>query len=786
MTPREDLVKSGLSDASMRAMSVRTVTVEELRELNLHNAEGGYYIPYWDLDGTQLLNFWRIKLLPPLLIRDGEKAREVKYVQPKGSVCHAYLPPTIEPQKWQDPKQTLYITEGEKKSVRAAQDSLTCLGVGGVDAWRTRSFKVQAECITEHAEYLAVKVEKGSQVEQLQEQICPELLAIPLEGRQVRVVFDSDARTNPDVQRALFELCLWLQGEGADAKCIYLPIRGEREESKIGLDDFLIEKGVESFLELPSTYPEHPRVKAWLRGQLDKPKVSRSVQIKCARGILNSLDLRGQRFVNPSNGEYYYRDSRTRVLHAFRWDSTEIRQVRLSSFGSLVQKEFGIGTSDTMLMSRIADLYTSGNVNRIVPRRVSWATDHALYYQLCDSYIAKVTSKRIEIVDNGTDDILFMSDQVDPVPDIYELLQLPPNSGESKWMEAIKRTQLQPMTGMSLGETQLLVVCMFYLNPMFRRWRGLMLPLELAISEPNSGKSFLYNLRRAILTGRPSLNNPPVSLRDWYAQLVAAPGIYVCDNVGELQREVRDQISDELARLVTDPNPKVEMRQLYTTANVGEWNVDATFAFTSIRNPFWKPDLLQRSIVLNLKAIPAGMRDSRWYQRQIEGSGRAEWLRDYLHTSMRFLASVEESWDDNYLSSHRLVHFEQALLHMGRALGQGDLIGGVVSKLFTYVQDVVTSNDPVLEALKVFVKEWTKTKIVKTSDITQWAEMDMDRRFSHIRILQNPVTLGRYMATHEYDITHSIGLVPLRRHNQVYYEVVKPEVEPESSKIELV
>ncbi len=772
MTPKEDLDRSGLSQSTIASMGIRPLTPLEL-DKHQRGFEGhAYLIPYFDLAGKRLPDFYRTRFLPPLKIQ----GNEVKYLQPKGSTTHVYIPPGIPYSTWQNTDVKLRFTEGEKKAAKACQEGIITLGLGGVDAWRSRRIQVSLENLTQHGEKVTVKLNGGEQADSILEQIAPELLQINWEGREVEIAFDSDMSRKPDVQRAAFEFGVWMASEGAYVKIVVLPDGPGGE--KQGLDDYLLNNSVEAFEALPRTLPQHPRLRAWLRRTLDSNRLKRSDSIKAAQAVLNSLDARGQRFVDYANGAYYYWDESSNILHGFRWESAEIRQIRLSTFGSFVQEQYGIGATDATIMGRIADLFASGkSLRSVTPRRVSHASAEAVYYQLSDSEVVKVTSGGLEFASNGLDDILFLSGQVEPLsisPEVIrEVSQEQAKEGSvPRWITALASVNLQAMSGMSIEQTRVLVAGLFYLSPLFRRWRGLMLPVELVIAEPNSGKTFLFNLRKAILNGRPSLDNPPPTQKDWYAQMSGSGGMWVCDNLGDPSKDLKDHMSDELARLVTDPDPKIEVRKLYTTMDTGVYPIDATFAITSIRNPFWKPDILQRSIMLHMKAVPKGARDPMWYQRQIRGDGRARWVVDQLLMAQKFLQEVEKNWSDTYLSSHRLVHFEQALRVMGRAMRQEELMEGAIEHLFSNVQELIVDSDPIMDALRAFVEELPRgIKEVTTSDVCKWVTADLEDRYSHLHVLSNPVRLGKYMATHEYDISEVVGLTARQKGNSKVYTV---------------
>src|SRR5262249_32700454 len=156
------------------------------------------------------------------------------------------------------------------------------------------------------------------------------------------------------------------------------------------------------------------------------------------------------------------------------------------------------------------------------------------------------------------------------------------------------------------------------LSPWINRWRGTQLPLEQAIAEAGSGKSSLYSLRLAVYSGRPDLQNVPNDLRDWYAAVSEAPGIWVGGNVRILNKEMRLRLSDDLCWLITEPHPTVTLRKLYTTSDRAQIPVNTTYAITSIYPTFQSADLQQRSVMLKFKAIPEGQRQSNWVQDKLD------------------------------------------------------------------------------------------------------------------------------------------------------------------------
>jgi hypothetical protein len=160
-------------------------------------------IPMYDYAGQQMT----IVRPDSPRIKDG---KPVKYDRSGGQRNIIDIHPRIRP-LLQNPKEPLWITEAPLKA-----DALISQGqnaVGGVGCWffRTKSLS-------------------GGKV------ILPDFQHIAWNGRDVRIVFDSDVSMNANVALAERRLALYLVGQGANVRCARLPMYPDG--SKMGVDDY--------------------------------------------------------------------------------------------------------------------------------------------------------------------------------------------------------------------------------------------------------------------------------------------------------------------------------------------------------------------------------------------------------------------------------------------------------------------------------------------------------------------------------------------------------------------
>jgi hypothetical protein len=170
-------------------------------------------LPYFDVDGAAL-EFHRFRYLEDPRTSWERKVLQTKplrYFQPPGTGLKAYFPPVLD---WReladDPRHPLLITEGEKKAASASIHGFACVGLGGVDCFASK---------------------------QIDSLLLPELMEFKWENRDVVIVYDSDAYTNPNVLAASVRLGRRLFSLGASVRITSLP--AAKDGSKQGVDDYI-------------------------------------------------------------------------------------------------------------------------------------------------------------------------------------------------------------------------------------------------------------------------------------------------------------------------------------------------------------------------------------------------------------------------------------------------------------------------------------------------------------------------------------------------------------------
>ena len=212
-----DLRKSGLSDETIEQSGLYSVRPNDLKHVTgLAKVESMLAIPYSS-------EFTRYKVFPTSLKVQGKKFR---YTQPKGTGVHVYVPPMARA-GLHDTAIPLGIVEGEKKALKACQEGVRCVAIGGLWNW----------------------LEGG--------RLTPEIQAIPWQGRPVTLYPDSDVWKRQDLIEAVYRLGQALEAEGAQVDVCALG--NGPGETKQGLDDFLCDATTDDLKGRPHIPLTHKR-----------------------------------------------------------------------------------------------------------------------------------------------------------------------------------------------------------------------------------------------------------------------------------------------------------------------------------------------------------------------------------------------------------------------------------------------------------------------------------------------------------------------------------------------
>lgn len=767
----DDLARSGLTPTDIKA---KPLGPAEKQMTNSPQGADGYVLPYFSLYGEPL-KYYRVRLFN----------NDPKYKQTVNSSNHVYFPPQLAGML--GTAKYLLLTEGEKKAAAACRAGFPCVALSGVDSWKSRTVVLPKDA-------KLVQGKDGSVIARLEgNQKALEGLGdgyavgfqeiidfVSKRNIPIIIAYDSDSvlGTKPDVQRAAAVLGYELRFRGIPLKHIrQLILSGEQSGlRKIGLDDLLVhpelgamslEGQINKCLAQKSAFPIHPNPKEYVNKKLQRNNLSRQEAQALGTAVLSDLDAKGTRLYSPNDDNLYYFDRAAKHLMKVNFKFLDPEYAK-SDFGKKMYRDYNVAGHETRLMSWVGTMFSGESpIEDVYPERVVTVRGDTMYYQLNDGQTVKVNADQISVIDNGEDNLLFESGHVAPITEkeiteaVAKVRAMP---WESWWLQVLQEARIK---NSEADYQRKLLALLYNISPWMYRWRGTQLPVEMTCGEAGSGKSTLYLLRLGIMNGKPVLRNAPNDLRDWGASVASTGGLHVTDNVHMSNTSLRQELSDELCRLVTEPDPHIERRKLYSDNVLVRTPVKSVFAITAIKQPFTNVDIIQRSIITELdKGTDEDLTyDGDWEKHQMaKYGGRAMWLAHQFVFQQKLFQQIRENWRANYKAKYRLINIEQLLQMAAQVYGwDGSWIPGYVEES----RDERSSDtDWALSGIKEYVTIISNTMTsaqlnafnFTASSLSEWAESNPE--YSDCAMLTNTRQLGKYMSQNKHTISMVAGVVP--------------------------
>jgi hypothetical protein len=789
----EDLANSGLLPSDVRA---RVAGANEKQATNTPLGVDAYVLPYHDLNG-KVIPFYRLKLL-------NSPDPDIKYKQLVASGNHLYFPPGLD--KLLRHAKYILLTEGEKKAAAAVKAGFPCVALGGVESWRNRTltFSKDTQVGESKSGALVLKIPAGSEAKEETDSLATglkEVIQLSMKNDiPIIIVYDSDfvygANTKEpvrfEVQRAAATLGFELRANGVSfnniRQLVLLPEDPLPEGTKLGLDDYLLNdslgpdmlhQAIHDNMRQRTAFPRHPNVRGYVNKKLAKTHISRNDMNALSTAITCDLDINGMRLHCTDDDNMYYFDEKTHKLLKVHF--TQYMDFAKTSFGRKLYDTYGITQGDQRLIQVLNSQFCGEEpIQKVRPEKIMTVRGDTLYYQISDGRMVKVDASGIRIMQNGGDEVLFegeMVEEIDHTELSKALAQLSGKRPKNLWYEVLKQSRIESSPD---DRSRKLLSYLYSLSPWMYRWRGTQLPLEQMLGEAGSGKSTLYKLRQLIISGSSYLRNAPKDLKDWTASIASSGSLHVTDNVHMSGGVLKQQLSDELCRVITEDEPFIESRKLYTDNDLIRVPVRCVFAVTAIKQPFTNTDIIQRSIIAQLdKGTEVIEYDASWVENQIEKhGGRVMMVAQQLHFIHHLFVHIKKTWDLRYRARFRLINIEQLLVKTAEVYGEDpSWVAGYLEK----TRDTITANtDSALEGLLSFAenlraknppKKWD-TIIFTSREMAEWFASEEEWELN--TVLVNARKLGHYIEEKKNTIAHIAGIAPTgaKRNNYKTYKLI--------------
>jgi hypothetical protein len=459
--------------------------------------------------------------------------------------------------------------------------------------------------------------------------------------------------------------------------------------------------------------------------------------------VHNHFESRGTMFQAPH--PYYLDDEDHRLIHLSE-DDPELAHLLLQL--GLLPKEF----HTTLVTRALIDM--GRRAPSRTPHRISYMEDSAVYLRASPTLMIKVTTDAIEEVPIGTDDVILIADDLGDWPALSELQ---PHIDTLRPTVGTACTRLLP--GLAFSDLltsrwshdsiltheqahQMFVTRVMFLSAASRYslW-----PLDVHTGDGESGKTTPLELLLTTFKGRVSLTKSlPGKERDLVAS-VTNSSILAYDNIDEARLDSPDKAaySDLICQIST--GAELDLARLYSTNVVDRYTIKNHGFFTARTNPFSRPDVMRRTIHLEMDPPDTTSKFDRDKLVAKVLELRPQMLAEFLLRSQNILRAHLAHGDAAFEYQSSMAEYERFTLICAAYEGTLDETHKLWSDYMVQWQRSITASNPLVFGLRLWLgKGGNHDRTV--SPATLFAELQtVYRETEQAFPYRSPAAFGRHV-----------------------------------------
>ena len=407
-----------------------------------------------------------------------------------------------------------------------------------------------------------------------------------------------------------------------------------------------------------------------------------SIKSKVANCIISCLNKHG--FFAWHNGESYY----------FRKSDCKLFQVDSIDFQAIIEKNFGLNSTEAEYRYLIKRINTRAFDEKKVLVRKFCLYDRLsgnLYISRFDGRMYKLDGKYVELVPNGTDQILFMDD---PIYEPYEYLGTNITGSLTELLvdpvnfSLSKDVLLTPDEQRALWSIDMYSIFFESLLPTK--------PITLFLGAKGAGKSSTLSWFLSTLFGsKMRVQSMGKDKEDAFISIICHDYIVVFDNVdGKIT-----WLNDHLAAIATGAG--IPRRQLYTTNTIIKL-YPVVFIFLTSRTPkFKRDDVTDRLIIFNVETIPTYKSEEELKKERSDK--RNEIWTEMLNDLNIIVKHFKEDDGSGFKTTHRMADWAKFAWRVCKIIGGEKELLSALEKLQQEQSEFLLEDEPIAQALELWI-----------------------------------------------------------------------------------
>lgn len=380
------------------------------------------------------------------------------------------------------------------------------------------------------------------------------------------------------------------------------------------------------------------------------------------RIVVKDLTERGRFYHDGPRGYYFLTDEKRLIALD---DADKELSCLLDRYGlNTVEK-----TCEYVKEALHIESLARGEATRV--HRLAWfnAERYTLYLYNHANRIYRITAETIELVDNGTDGVLFLSDVRN---ETFELVA-EENLDDLFHQTSVARVNFDPDSRLSVEEQQVLL-SLWFLSMFF----GSILPTRtlLAIVGPKgSGKSYTLRAIGLILFGsRFEVQSLP-DKEDAFDAVVTGTHFAAFDNADSRVKWLPDRLA------ICATGGSVSKRLLYTTNTLVNYAIDCFVGITARTPHFNRDDVADRLLLLRVKRFAEGQYLGESALKDMVLRQRNRLMTSVVRQLQEVVAALQLTHGREYRTSFRMADFATFALRLAHVEGNRAAVERIFDKL---------------------------------------------------------------------------------------------------------
>lgn len=407
------------------------------------------------------------------------------------------------------------------------------------------------------------------------------------------------------------------------------------------------------------------------------------INAEVATAIIKDLEQRGK-FYNDGKTAYFFFNEHKKLIIVDENDDECM----------LMLSKYGINGTESVYRYLISDLRikakTDGRSTRVYRFTYFHASTSTLYLYNYANQIYRITPDHIDLVDNGTDGVLFRSD---------------PKSEPFKYCDYDKSQSLLDKIiidkinfdedSLSVPERKLLFTMWFY--SIFFEDIMPTKPILAFIGIKGSGKSMTARRVGQLLFGS-TFNVATVNddVKDFDAAVTNAPYV-VIDNADSKS----SWLEDRLAIIATGGT--ITRRELYTTNKLVEFPASCFLAITSRTPKFRRDDVADRLLIMRLKRFDTFVAEKTMLDEVLRF--RNQIMSEVIDHLQRVVQALDKYKGSGFSSTFRIADFADFATKVARFAGIEPAMQSIFDKLSHEQSRFTLEGEQIYELLSEWVQD---------------------------------------------------------------------------------